>query len=118
MVPPAIGLPDEAQTTQQFARGRLAQLAPPDWQASRDAPKVTQLEEGVDVVDEHEEQLVVTAERDAERTERRRDSSSQSDLGAVCAWCHTCAAGGSRPVSDHEHHRLACVGFDNGYMGR
>ena len=42
-----------------------------------------QLEEGVNVVNEHEEQLVVTAERDAERTERRRDSSSQSDLGAI-----------------------------------
>ena len=42
-----------------------------------------QLEEGVDVVNEHEEQLVVTAERNAERTERRRDSSSQSDLGAI-----------------------------------
>ena len=37
-----------------------------------------QLEEGVDVVNEHEEQLVVTAQGNAERTERQRDSSSQS----------------------------------------
>ena len=51
--------------------------------ASRDVPKVMQLEEGVDVVNEHEEQLVVTAQGNAERTERQRDSSSQSDLGAI-----------------------------------
>ena len=51
--------------------------------AARDVPEVMQLEEGVDVVNEHKEQLVVTAERDAERTERRRDGSSQSDLGAI-----------------------------------
>ena len=46
--------------------------------ASRDVPKVMQLEEGVDVVNEHEEQLVVTAQGNAERTERQRDTSSQS----------------------------------------
>ena len=39
--------------------------------AARDVPQVMQLEEGVDVVNEHEEQLVVSAERDAERTEHR-----------------------------------------------
>ena len=38
--------------------------------ASRDVPKVMQLEEGVDVVNEHEEQPVVRAQRNAERTER------------------------------------------------
>ena len=42
-----------------------------------------QLEEGVNVLNEHEEQPVVTAQGNAERTERRRDSSSQSDLGAI-----------------------------------
>ena len=46
--------------------------------ASRDVPKVMLLEEGVDVVNEHEEQLVVTAQGNAERTERQRDTSSQS----------------------------------------
>ena len=51
--------------------------------AVRDVPLVMQLEEGVDVANGDEEQLVVTAERDAERTERRRDGSSQSDLGAI-----------------------------------
>ena len=42
-----------------------------------------QLEEGVNVVNGHEEQLVVTAQGHAERTERQRDSSAQSDLGAI-----------------------------------
>ena len=79
-----------------------------------------QLEEAVDVVDEHEEQLVVTAERNAERTERRRDSSSQSDLGAISCLVAMRARQVACKVSqesDHEHHTLACVGFDNGHTG-
>ena len=62
------GCPMKRTRRKSCARGRLAHLGPPDWRCgSRDVPSVMQLEEGVDVVNQHE---------------GAAGGSSQSDLGA------------------------------------